>query len=52
MSSSMDKDVAQRAQDTGTYEMKLFVDNKSTIDLANHHICHGQSRNIKRMCNF
>lgn len=28
-------------------KMKLFVDNKSGIDLVSHPICHGQSKHIE-----
>lgn len=27
-------------------KMKMFVDNKSAIDLENHHVCHGRSKHI------
>ena len=33
-------------------KMKLFVDNKSVIVLANHHVCHGRSNHIKRRYHF
>lgn len=33
-------------------KMKLFVDNKSTIDLTNHPICHGRSKYIKKRYHF
>lgn len=29
-------------------KMKLFVVNKSSIDLENHHVCHGRSKHIQR----
>lgn len=28
-------------------EIKLFIYNKLTIDMENHHMCHGQSKHIK-----
>jgi hypothetical protein len=32
--------------------MKLFVDNKSTIDLANHYVSHGRSKHIEKKFHF
>ena len=36
----------------GPKKMKLFVDNKSTINLANHPLCHGRSKHIERRYHF
>lgn len=33
-------------------KMKLFVNNKSTIDLANHLVCHGRSKHIDMRYHF
>lgn len=33
-------------------KMKLFVDNKSAIDLENHLVCHGRSKYIERRYHF
>lgn len=33
-------------------KMKLFVDNKSIIVLANYPICHGHSKHIEIMYHF
>lgn len=33
-------------------KMNLFVDNKSAIDLENHHMCHGQSKQIESRYHF
>ena len=33
-------------------KMKLFVDNKSAINLANHPVCHGRSKHIERRYHF
>lgn len=33
-------------------KMNLFVDNKSTIDLENHPMCHGRSKYIEMMYHF
>lgn len=33
-------------------KMKLFVDNKSTIDLAKNPMCHGKSKHIERRYHF
>lgn len=33
-------------------KMKLFDDNKPTIDLVNHSVCHGRSKHIERMYHF
>ncbi|KEH25423.1 hypothetical protein MTR_6g022680 [Medicago truncatula] len=40
MSKIMDWNVAIR--------MELFVDNKSTIDSAKHHVSHGRSKHIEK----
>lgn len=31
-------------------KMKLFVNNKSTINLENYRVCHGRSKYIERRC--
>ena len=33
-------------------KMKFFVDNTPVIDLTNHHVCHGRSKNIERRHHF
>lgn len=33
-------------------KMKLFVDNKSSIDLTNHPMSHGRSKHIERRYHF
>lgn len=33
-------------------KIKLFVDNKSAIDLANHPMCHGRSKHVERRHHF
>ena len=33
-------------------KMKLFVDNKSSINFANHPVCHGRSKHIERRYHF
>lgn len=33
-------------------KIKMFVDNKSTIDLVNHPMNHDKNKNIERMCHF
>lgn len=33
-------------------KMKLFVDDKSSIDLANHAMCHGRSNHVERRYHF
>jgi hypothetical protein len=35
-----------------TIKVKLFVDNKSAIDLANHPVSHGRSKHIERRYHF
>lgn len=32
--------------------MKLFIDNKSAVDLANHPVCPGRSKHIERTYHF
>lgn len=33
-------------------KMKLFIDNKSGTDLANHLVCHGRSKNMEMWYHF
>lgn len=33
-------------------KMRLFVDNKSAIDLGNHPMCHGRSKHLERRYHF
>lgn len=33
-------------------KMKLFVDNKSTIDMENHPVCHSRIKHIKMRYDF
>ena len=33
-------------------KMKMFVDNKSAVNLVNHPMCHGRSKHIERRYQF